>query len=403
MIEARRRRHIVLGALGLLALILVAWVLLRTPPAKATPPPPIPVTAAKAVSRDLPISIIGLGAAQAWNSITILSQVSGKLLRVNFTEGSDVRAGQVLAEVDPSPYLAALQQAEGTLRRDQAQLAGARLDLKRYQLLQSQDSIARQTAEDQAVTVAQDEGTVEIDQGAVAAARLNLRWCHITAPVAGRVGVRLVDPGNLVSASGSTASTPSTAAATSNTPASGSGGSGIVVLNEIQPIAVTFTVAEGDFNQIRMLSGDFRNALAVQALSQEDGELLDTGELRIADNRVDPATGTVQLKARFPNGGRHLWPGQFVNVKLATQTIRNAVVIPTTAVNRGPSGQYAFVIGKDGTAAMRPIATEGAEGTLTAVKSGVKPGEIVVVDGQMTLKAGSKVRIVRPAPGQTGA
>ncbi len=310
----------------------------------------------------------------------------------------------MLAEVDPAPYQAVLDQAEGTLKRDEAILAGARRDLVRYQQLQKLDSIARQTPEDQAATVAQDEGTVQLDKGTVAAARVNLRWCHIVSPVTGRAGVRLVDPGNLVSASGSTASTPSTAAATSTASATSSTGSGIVVINQIQPIAVTFTVPEGDFQRIGALTDGFRKPLAVQAYSQEDGTLLGSGEVRIADNKVDPATGTVELKARFTNDAKKLWPGQFVDVKLATQTLANATIIPTAAVNRGPKGTFVFVVGPGNKAVMRPIVTEGTEGTLTAVKSGVKPGEAVVTDGEMTLKAGSPVRIVQTAPqAATGA
>jgi multidrug efflux system membrane fusion protein len=399
----RRRRRWILGLLGCLALALIAWGVFHKKPQKAAPPPPIPVTAVRAASRDLPISISALGAAQAWTSDTIFAQVSGKLLRVNFAEGSEVHAGEVLAEVDPAPYAAVLEEALGTLRRDQATLAGAQRDLTRYRHLQQMDSIARQTVEDEEATVAQDEGTVQLDKGSVAAARVNLRWCHIVSPVTGRAGVRLVDPGNIVSASGSTASTPSTAAATSAASATSTTGSGIVVINQIQPIAVTFTVPEGDFQRIGALTDGFRKQLAVQAFSQEDDTLLGSGEVRIADNKVDPATGTVELKARFTNETKKLWPGQFVDVKLATQTIANATVIPSAAVNRGPKGTFVFVVGPGNKAAMRPIVVEGTEGTLIAVRSGVKPGDAVVTDGEMTLKAGSVVRIVQAAPQQAGA
>jgi len=383
------------------ALALFAWALFHKKPQKPTPPRLVPVTAAKAATTNLPISISALGAAQAWTSDTIFAQVSGKLLKVNFAEGSEIHAGQVIAQVDPAPYQAALDVAEGTLRRDEATLAGAQRDLTRFQNLLKEDSIARQQVEDQEATVAQDQGTVQLDKGNVAAARINLRWCDIVSPINGRAGVRLVDPGNLVSAGGgSMASAPNTAAATNNTSATSSGSSGIVVINEIEPIAVTFTVPEGDFQRLNAMSNGFSKPLAVQAYSQENGALLGTGELRIADNRVDPATGTVELKARFVNDSKKLWPGQFVDVKLATQTIPNATVIPTSAINRGPKGEFAFVIGADGKAQMRPIVTEGTEGDLTAVKSGVKPGETVVTDGQMILKAGSAVRIIRAAAGQ---
>ncbi len=394
----RRRRYWVFGALALVAVGLLLWVLLHKKTPKPAPPPPIPVTAAKAVARDLPIFVSALGAAQAWTSDTVFAQVNGKLLRVNFTEGSDVRAGQVLAEVDPAPYRAVLDQALGTLHRDQAILAGATRDLTRYQHLLQTNAIPRQTVEDEEATVAQDKGIVQVDQGTVASARINLNWCRIVAPVSGRAGVRLVDPGNIVSASGSIASTPATASATSSASATGSGGSGIVVINQIEPIAVTFTVPEGQFEQLSALSNGFSKPLAVQALSQESGDLLDTGQLRIADNKVDPATGTVELKARFTNDRKRLWPGQFIDVKLAAQTLSHATVIPTAAINRGPKGSYVFVVGVDGKAVMHPIQIVGSEGAFTAVGKGVNPGDTVVTDGQMTLKPGSLVRIVQPAP-----
>jgi multidrug efflux system membrane fusion protein len=391
----RRKRHWLFGLLACIAVALILWALFHKGSKKPAPPPAIPVTAVRAVSRDFPISIAALGAAQAWTSDTIFAQASGKLLRVNFTEGGDVHAGQLLAEVDPAPYRAALEQALGTLHRDQATLAGAERNLARYQHLLETNAIPRQTVEDQQATVGQDRGTVQVDQGLVATARINLGYCRIVSPVTGRAGVRLVDPGNLVSASGSTASTPSTAAATSSASASGSGGSGIVVINQIEPIAVTFTVAEGQFEHLSQLSDGFRKPLAATAFSQESGEQLDVGMLRVADNKVDPATGTVELKARFANDRKRLWPGQFVNVKLASQTLPHATIIPTNAVNRGPHGAFVFVVGPDGKAVMRPIAIAGSEGTLTAIGSGVRPGEMVVTDGQSIIKVGSAVRIVR--------
>lgn len=404
MTTEKRTRHWILGSLACVAIALVLWTIFHKKPAKPAPPQAVPVTVVKATTRDVQTSITALGAAQAWTSDTVFSQVSGKLLRVAFTEGSEVKAGQLLAEVDPAPYAAALQEALGTLHRDQAVLAGAQRDLARYQHLQQMDSIARQTVEDEEATVAQDRGTVQYDEGNVAAARINLRWCRIVSPVGGRAGVRLVDPGNLVSASGSTASTPSTASATSNASATSSSGSGIVVINQIQPIAVTFTVPEGEFERIGALSDGFRKPLAVIAASQETGEKLDAGELRIADNKVDPATGTVELKARFANAGKRLWPGQFIDVELGTEKISGATVVPTGAVNRGPKGQYVFVVDASNHASIRPVTLGGVEGGFTAIKSGLHPGEIVVTDGQMTLKAGSLVRIVKPAAApQAGA
>jgi len=265
--------------------------------------------------------------------------------------------------------------------------------------LQAQNAIASQTVDTQAALVKQDEGTVLVDQGTVAAANVNLGWCHIVSPVTGRVGVRLVDPGNLVSSSGSVSSTPSTAAATSSsTPSSGSSGAtGIVVVNQLQPIAVTFTVPEGDFQRLSDVSNGFRKPMMTKAFSQETGVLLDTGQLSIADNRVDPTTGSVELKARFPNAAEKLWPGQFVNVQLTLQVLPRVTTIPVTAVNQGPNGSFLYVVGANKTVSMRPVTVAWTQGSTVVVKSGVQAGETVVTDGQMILKPGSSVRIIPAA------
>jgi multidrug efflux system membrane fusion protein len=391
--RTRTRRNWVFAGLGALAILIVAGVLLLRHPAKPAPPPSIPVNVAKAAAIDLPVSITALGAAQAWTSVTVLAQVSGKLLSVGFKEGTDVKKGQLLAQIDPAPYLAVLTQVQGTLARDRALLANARLDLVRYQSLQAANAIAGQTVDTQRALVQQDEGTVKTDEGAVAAAQVNVGWTRIVAPTDGRVGVRLVDPGNLVSAGGSISNTPSTAAATNSSNSTGNGGSGIVTINQIEPIAVTFTVPEGNFQQLQDLSHGFQQALVTKAFSQESGALLDSGQVTIADNHIDPATGTVELKARFPNDQRHLWPGQFVNVQLTLQTLQHVTTIPITAVNRGPNGSYVFIVGKDNKVSMHAVAVSWTQGDTMVVKSGVKPGDVVVTDGQMILKAGSLVRI----------
>jgi len=394
------RWRVLLGALALIAVAALVWALFFRAPAPALAKiHPVPVTVAEATVADVPVSITALGAAQAWTSVTVLAQVSGKLLSVNVPEGSEVQAGQVIAEIDPAPYRAVLMQAEGALKRDEALLANARIDLARYRALQAQNAIASQTVDTQAALVKQDEGTVLVDQGTVAAANVNLGWCHIVSPVTGRVGVRLVDPGNLVSSSGSVSSTPSTAAATSSsTPSSGSSGAtGIVVVNQLQPIAVTFTVPEGDFQRLSDVSNGFRKPMMTKAFSQETGVLLDTGQLSIADNRVDPTTGSVELKARFPNAAEKLWPGQFVNVQLTLQVLPRVTTIPVTAVNQGPNGSFLYVVGANKTVSMRPVTVAWTQGSTVVVKSGVQAGETVVTDGQMILKAGSSVRIIPAA------
>lgn len=413
---SRRSRVFVFAALGALAVVLAAWSILHKPEPKKTGPHAIPVNAVKAEAQDVQLNISAIGAAQAWTSDLILAQVSGKLIKVDFTEGSEVRAGQLLAEVDPRPYQAAVMEAEGTLKRDEATLAGARRDLERYRRLQGEGGVSRQVLEDEEAAAGQDEGTVQIDKGTLAAARINLEFCRIVAPVGGRAGVRLVDVGNLVSASGSVSSVASTASATSSASAaassavssaasngpsassSSSSGSGIVVINQVQPMAVTFSVPQGQFQRLMEASQGFTRPLPVQAASQETGKTLDQGELRIVDNRVDQSTGTVELKARFPNAGRVLWPGQFVNVKLGVQKLTGAVVIPLSAVNRGPKGQYAFVVGPDNKASMRPLVLTATQGQIAIVKSGVTAGDVVVTDGQMVLSNGSLVRIAHLQP-----
>ena len=404
MATAKRATRPILIGVGVIVLAVLAFVVLHKKPPKKTPPQAIPVTVTHAASGDFPVTIQSLGAAQAWKSDVILSQVTGLLVRVNFREGGAVKAGQVLAEVDPSTYQAAVVQAEGQLQRDQAVLAEARVNLARYQLLLKEDSVSRQQAEDQAALVKQDEGTVRIDQGVLQNARVNLGRCRIVSPISGRAGVRLVDPGNLVSASGTASSAASTTAAGGATVpgaaggGSGAGGgstSGIVVINQVQPIAVTFTVGEGDFQRLVAASRQFSRPLTVQAYSQETGELVDTGSLGIADNRVDPATGTVQLKAAFPNAAEKLWPGQFVNVRLTLQTLQHATVLPTTAINRGPQGPFVFVVDSRRQAVMRPVRVGGTQGDLSLITAGVQPGDVVVIDGQMTLKNGSHVRVAQ--------
>jgi len=392
-----------LAALGLLAIAMVAWVEFHGEPAKPAQEQAIPVTVAKAFAQDVPVTITALGAAQAWTSVTIFAQVSGKLLNVNFVEGTDVKAGQLLARIDPAPYLAVLTQAQGTLRRDQALLADARLDLIRYQRLEAANAIASQIVDTQAALVNQDEGTVMTDEGTVSAAQVNLNWCRIVSPIGGRVGVRLVDPGNLVSANGSISNTPSTTAATNNS-GSTTGGAGIVVVNQIEPIAVTFTVPEGEFQNLSDLSDGFSKPLAATAMSQETGAVLDSGELSIADNKIDPSTGTVELKARFPNVDRHLWPGQFVNVTLTLQTLFNVTTIPEAAVNRGPNGSFLYIVEPGNKVSARPVKVGWTEGTMAVISAGLRPGETVVTDGQMILKAGSVVRVVpSEAAGRTSS
>jgi len=367
-----------LVALGLVLLALIVWLVVGHKPQKPRRAPPVAVSVAKAGVQDVPTTLTELGAVQAWQSVLINPQVNGRLTFVA-KEGEDVRAGALIAEIDCAPYEATLMQAGGALRRDQAVLQGARTDLARYQTLVAQNSIAKQTAEDEAATVRQDEGTVQNDAGAVAAAKVNVGWCRIKAPVSGRIGVRLVDPGNIVTTSLTT---------------------GIISVNQIQPIAVTFTVPQGDFQRLASVSGGFTRPLTTEAISQETGATLGTGELIVADNHVDPSTGTVELKARFANDGRQLWPGQFVNVRLTLQTLSHAITVPSSAVNQGPKGAFVYVVGADSKAMVQPVVVATTEGDVAVIQSGVKPGQTVVTDGQMSLRPGAMVSTGRQPGGK---
>jgi multidrug efflux system membrane fusion protein len=343
-------------------------------------PAPVAVATAPVVRADVPVAIRELGAVQSLQAVTIRAQVSGRLQQVSVQEGSDVKAGDLIALIDPAPYQAVLLQAQGVLRHDQAQLAIAKLDLERYGQLTAQNLISRQQIETQRALVDELSGTVLSDQGAVDAAQVNLGYCRIVSPVTGRVGVRLLDAGNLVSAADA---------------------GGIITINQLSPIAVTFSVPQSDFQGLSQASDGFRRPLSVQALSQESDQLLGQGVLVVADNHVDAASGTVALKARFDNTGRQLWPGQFVNVRVTLRTISGALTMPLAAVNRGPAETYTYVVGADLRAIMRPIVVDSIQGRTAIISAGVQPGESVVVDGQMSLRPGMSV--IRSNPGVAAA
>jgi len=369
MAAQQRRFRWGFAVLGVVVIALLAWVFFHPKPAQTQKPPPVAVTTAKVVVQDMPVAVSGLGAVQAWKSDLINTQVNGMLTYVA-PEGTNVAAGDLLAQIQVAPFQAVLTQAQGALKRDQALLQGARVDLARFQTLAAQDSIAKQQVDDQAALVKQDEGTVMVDQGAVAAAQVNVNDCRITSPIAGRVGVRLIDPGNIVTTAITT---------------------GIVSVNQIEPIAVTFSVPQGDFQRLSSVSNAFTRPLPAVALSQETGQSLGEGVLNIADNHVDPTTATVELKAEFPNTSRALWPGQFITVRLTLQTLPNAITIPAAAVNQGPKGAYVYVVGAGNKVSMRPVTVLTTQDTTAVIQSGVSAGETVVTDGQMSLKPGLTV------------
>ena len=338
---------------------------------------PMPVQVRPVQTGDIHIYLNGLGTVTPSNSVTVHSRVDGELLRLNFTEGQSVRAGELLADLDPRPYQVQLTQAEGQLARDQALLAAARVDQKRYQGLLAQDSISSQQVDTQNALVQQYQGTVKVDQGAVDSARLNLLYCKVTAPFAGAAGLRQVDPGNIVHASDS---------------------NGIVVINALRPIYVMFTVPE---DSVPALAASVHQGttLAVDAWDRDDKNRLSTGKLMSMDNQVDTTTGTVKIRAVFANDDGLLFPNQFVNAHLLLETRHNVPMIPSAAVQRGTSGVFVFVVGKGEKGAeahARPITIGPVDGDNVQVLSGLQAGETVVIDGADKLKDGGKVMLSTP-------
>ncbi|MGB9329607.1 MAG: MdtA/MuxA family multidrug efflux RND transporter periplasmic adaptor subunit [Steroidobacteraceae bacterium] len=366
-----RRWLIVIAAV--LALVLLAWLL--TPKASKAPAGrfantgPMPVATAAAQSGSMPIIVNGLGTVTPITTVTVQSQISGQITQIAFKEGQTVKRGDLLILIDPRPYQVALEQAEGALARDKALLANARTDLERYTTLFAQDSIAEQQLATQRSLVDQDIGTVKTDQAQIDAAKLNLVYGHITSPIDGRAGLQQVTLGNYV------------------TPAEPNG---LVVVTQMKPITVVFALPEDQIPPIleQMHAG---KTLPVTAYDRSHTTQLASGSLQSIDSQIDTTTGTVKLKAIFPNSDERLFPNQFVNADLLVNTLQSATLIPQAAVQRGAPGTYVYVVNADSTVNVRKITLGPGDATNIAVTQGVKPGEVIVVDGADRLKDGAKV------------
>jgi multidrug efflux system membrane fusion protein len=342
---------------------------------------PQPVSVATAKSGDLNIVQTALGTVTALRTSTVKTRADGLLLSMNFKEGDMVVEGALLAKIDPAPYEVALEQASGQLARDQATLENAKVDLDRYRKLLAQDSIASQQVDQQVAIVKQTEGTVKLDQAQVDNAKLLLSWTRITAPIGGLLGLRLVDPGNMVH---------------------GSDSNGLVVITQLDPISVLFTIPQDTLPRIivRLKSGD---RIPVEAWDREQKTMLARGALAATDSQIDVSTGTVRLRAQFANAAAKLFPNQFVNVKMVVDTLHDVVQVPTAAVQRATQGTILYVVNDDNTVTVRSVKLGAAEGDMTGIDSGLKAGERVVTDGVDRIREGAKVDVIVPgAPPKGG-
>lgn len=346
-------------------------------PSSAAPrsgPPAVPVVAGQVIQKDVPIYLDGLGTVQAFNTVTIHPQVDGRLQKVVFTEGQDVRAGDLLAQIDPAPFQAQVEQAEAKKAQDEAQLANARLDLKRDADQLAANIVAQQVYDSQKTLVDQFEASVKASQAAIDLARVQLDYTTIVSPIDGRTGIRLVDQGNVVHANDA---------------------NGLVVIAQLHPISVVFTLPQQDLGDIQehRASGE----LAVLAVGRDNSTVLDQGHLAVIDNQIDTTTGTIRLKATFPNDNLRLWPGQFVNARLLLTTRKGGLVVPASVIQRGPEGSYAFVIKADQSVEVRPVTVAQIEAGQALIDEGLRGGEQVVVDGQYRLQTGSRVKLASSA------
>jgi multidrug efflux system membrane fusion protein len=344
--------------------------------AAASPAGPIvPITVTVAEKQDVPVIVRGIGTVQAYKTVQVKSRVDGQIVKISFEEGQDVKAGDPLFQIDPRPYKALLEQAQAAKQRDEAQLAGAQLDLDRYSKLIGSGFQSRQTYDQQKATVEALKGSIAADQAQIDTAQLNLTYCDIRAPIDGRTGQRFVDLGNLIQAGQ---------------------GTNLVTITQIKPIYVNFTIPQYANHHLR--KNQARHPLKVIAYSADDTFKLAEGELTLVDNQIDTTTGTLRLKASFANLDERLWPGEFVNVRLQLSIRKDATTVPQRAVMQGPDGYYGFVVKSDLTVERRDVEVVAQQDGLAVIGKGIAPGEKVVLDGQYRLVNGSRVRIDQAAP-----
>src|ERR1039457_6809504 len=385
--ERRRRKKLwwIVGVVALVVLLVIGLRYRAGHSVTATGPfgtgGPLAVGVAKVSTGDVPITVNALGTVTPLATVTVHPQINGPLIKIAFTEGQIVKAGELLALIDPRPFQAALDQAQGQLKRDQALLANAKIDLARYKTLLAQESVSDQTYATQVSTVAQDEATVAFDQAAVESAQLNLGYCRITSPVAGRVGLRQVDIGNLLQANTST----------------------IAIVTQMQPMSVLFTVPEDSVSTIldHLHRGE---KLTVDAFDRSLTNQIASGTLSNSDNQIDTTTGTLKLRAMFDNSKLELFPNQFVNAHLILETLHHQIVVPGAALQNGSQGSYVYLVNADNTVSMHPVVAGPSAGDLVAITKGLTIGQTVVVDGADQLRDGAKIMLPQaPGTGSSGS
>ena len=372
------RRAIGAAVVLALAAIVVIWRLnvgTEVPVAAAqTGTPGVPVTAGTVAAQDVPVFLNGIGTVQAYNMVAIKSRVDGQIVKVDFKEGQDIKTGDPLLQIDPRPFQAALEQAQAAKQKDEAQLAGAQLDLDRYEKLIGAGWQTRQSYDQQKATVGQLQASIKGDEAQINTAKLNFSYADIRSPIDGRLGARLVDKGNLVHAN-------------DNTP--------LVMITEIKPIFVSFTLPQDNLDDIR--ENQTKAPLAVYAYSGDGKKQLAEGKLTLIDNAIDQATGTIRLKARFDNENERLWPGEFVSLRVVLSTRQNVATVPSQTVQDGPDGHYAYVIKPDNTVERRAVEVASIQDGIAVVTKGLAAGERVVVDGQYRLTNGARVNPQAPS------